>query len=204
MSELFDEHSDQEPYYLDLNELETDVQQKLREAFESMTERAAIDVACFNPFESGKKPIDIHPHDEELLGEDPQLIKVFRENMLKGLHLDAPKNLGDARCVFIRPLTTGGLEVVYMMTRPDDGILIPVYAHYNRDRKHIALILYSYDVAQKKISYHEEMNDIKVRLVNGLGAEFSELEGLTLTELRQIAASFDEIQNLSDSNKNDS
>lgn len=189
MASLFDEFNANEPEYLNIDSLETDVLFRMRNNFESMTENYAIAVDLFNPAEDEKsRIISLIPYEDDIESEEPQYRKILAQKMLRNLGLEAPKNYSDSRYSFIAQREKF-LEVIFNIER-SDGSFIPVFTRFNKNKEPILVKLCTFDYEVEVISDYDHRKE----LVEKMNVTMGDLDPLDMQQLRDLYESFNAIQ----------
>lgn len=192
MSNLFEEFSENDPQYIDLGEIETDGQRRLRECFESLQTRNEHEVACFDPnTPEAFSVIKCKTPEKEIEAAEPQLTTLLAIQMLRAAHLEIPKD--DDGYDLIRDYTNEKRVIIFSVTR-SDATSVPVYIELNKYGGPDFVVLMSYMKREESLVHYRDLDEYRSRLVKKLGIGEKILRTFSVEDLKDFDTSFDRIQ----------
>lgn len=193
MSNLFEEFSENDPYFINLEGIETDEQRRLRECFELLAERNMLEIELFEPrTPESFAVIRCKTHEKEIEASEPQLAVLLRIRMLRSIQLETPH---DDDCDLVRDYSNGKCVKIFTISR-NDTLSIPVYTELNEQGVPESIILMSHAKLEETILHYRDLDEYRSRLVNKLGIGRKALRTFSVEELKDFDMAFNTIQAL--------
>ena len=196
MSNIFEEFFPEESPDYHVGQFENDNQRLLRERFDSLVDRNAIELLMFDASDGRAfRPIMFGSGDRELEESEPQFTKLLTHNMLRRSGLDAPM-AGDPRFVIDRQYKDGSRSVIFDVMRPDESS-VSVYFQTENDGvspRHMYYV--GSDHVRETQRLYKDLEDRGKRLSRRVKMSSYALSTFSVDELEEFSATYDEIQKL--------
>jgi len=181
----------------DASRFESDDQLRLRERFDSIADRNALEIVMFDPYELNTvRKIRTDSGEKEIEEAEPALASLLRSQMLKTAQLDAPTDQDDPRLIVNRHFRNGVKATIFTVTR-DDESYVPVYFETTTDGvTPRMMLLMSFDKVEETVLHYRNLDEYRSRLSSKLNIGDAVLTRLSVAQLKSFDATLDDIRSL--------
>ena len=196
MSNIFDELLPDESPDFTVAQFENDEQRILRERFDSLAEKAVIDMLLFDQEELRSfRPIIFKSGEAELEENEPNFTKLLTQNMLRSVNLDPPQR-HDPRFLAEREYKNGSRSVIFEV-ESRGGVKVPVYFQSEDDGVTPEIMGFmSLDLMGETVVFYRNLEAQSVRLSRRAKISERVLSRLSIDELEGFNITYGEIQRL--------